>query len=110
MLPLLVGPLLAIAAASMTYPVLRFARQSLGITAETCLCAGNEVVEVLPAADHAVALQRAEQLTVRIGDVVTCRQRYEGRVFGIQAGAALDWLHYLSAGSVGFARERRVIG
>jgi inorganic phosphate transporter, PiT family len=103
-LPLLVGPLLAIAATSLVYPILRFARQRLGITAETCLCAGNEVVEIVPAADIAVVLQRAEHLTVRIGDVVTCRQRYQGCVLGVEAGAALDWLHYLSAGSVGFAR------
>lgn len=104
LLPLLIGPLLSVAATSLVYPVFRFARQSLGITAETCLCAGNEVVETIPAADFAVALQRAEQLTVRVGDAVTCRQRYQGRVLGVEAGAALNWLHYLSAGSVGFAR------
>ncbi|HUG89292.1 MAG TPA: inorganic phosphate transporter [Planctomycetaceae bacterium] len=103
-LPLLAGPLLAIVATGLAYPVFRFTRQRLGITANTCLCVGNEIVEIVPASSHAAALERAEQLTVRIGDAVTCRSRYEGQVLGIQAEAAVDRLHFLSAGVVSFAR------
>ena len=33
-----------------------------------------------------------------------CTQRYQGTVFGLNAGRMLDTLHFLSAGAVGFAR------
>ncbi len=103
-LPLLVSPPLAMIASGSVYPVLRSVRQQLGISAETCLCVGNEVVETVPAANRTVALQRAEQLTVRFGDVVTCENRYHGQVLGLEAAAVLDRMHFLSAGSVSFAR------
>lgn len=103
-LPLLIGPLLAIVLTAMIYPLLRSARQTLGISAETCLCVGNEVIEIVPASSHAAALERAEQLTLRIGNSVTCQNRYRGQLFGIEAAAALDRLHFLSAGAVCFAR------
>jgi len=41
---------------------------------------------------------------MRIGDIVTCQDRYQGRVVGVEVGTALDWLHYVSAGVVSFAR------
>lgn len=103
-LPLLVSPLIAVGLTALLYPILRFSRQRLNVTAETCLCLGSEVVEVVPAGNHTVALQRAEELTLRLGDRVTCENRYQGRVLGMEAGAVLDRLHYLSAGVVSFAR------
>lgn len=103
-LPLLVSPLLAILLTGGLYPVLRFTRRSLGITAETCLCAGNEVIEAVPVSDQAAAVRRAQQMTVRIGNLVTCEERYRGRLLGLEAAAVLDRLHYLSAGIVSFAR------
>jgi PiT family inorganic phosphate transporter len=33
-----------------------------------------------------------------------CVERYQGRMLGVETGAILDGLHYLSAGAVGFAR------
>jgi len=103
-LPLLFSPPLAILASCMVYPVLRSARHKLGISAETCLCVGNEVVEIVPTSNMAVALQRAEQLTIRIGDSVTCENRYHGQLLGLEAAAVLDQLHFISAGAVSFAR------
>ncbi len=102
--PLLGGPLLAIAAATLCYPLLHRARQRLGVTEHTCLCVGQQTVEVVTAASHAALLQRAEQLSVTLGDTVVCRSRYQGHVLGIEASDALDRLHYLSAGAVSFAR------
>lgn len=102
--PLLVSPLVAVAATGVVYPILRFGRRSLGVTGETCLCVGSDVVEVVPATDHAAVALKAEQLSVRIGDTVTCQNRYQGRLLGLEAGAILDRLHYLSAGIVSFAR------
>ena len=102
-LPLLTSPILALAATALIYPILRFVRRSLGVTSETCLCANRGVVEVI-AAEGSVVLQRAEHLKLRAGDVVTCRNRYQGHVFGLEVGTILDKLHYLSAGVASFAR------
>lgn len=102
--PLLVSPILAVAAALLLYPILTWTRSRWGITSETCLCVGNETVEVVPSSCNAVALQRAEQLSIQVGDVVTCQSRYQGTMLGIDAATTLDRLHYLSAGMVSFAR------
>jgi len=103
-LPLLVSPLLAIALTAFCYPLLHRARLRLGVTADTCLCLGERTVEVVPSAMHAIALERAEQLSVTLGDRVICRSQYQGRVLGVEASKTLDRMHYLSAGAVTFAR------
>lgn len=41
---------------------------------------------------------------MQIGDVVTCQNRYRGKMLGIDTASTLDRLHYLSAGMVSFAR------
>ena len=103
-LPLLLSPPLAVLVTVAVYPLLRHARRGLGVSEETCLCVGNQVLETLPVANQCVALARAEQLTVQIGDRVTCQNRYQGQVLGIEAKGVLDRLHFLSAGAVSFAR------
>jgi PiT family inorganic phosphate transporter len=104
LLPLLVSPIMAIVVTGMIYPILRFTRRRLGVTRDICLCVGNETIEIMPANLHAVALQRAEQLTATLGDTVTCQSRYKGHVMGISAGDALDRAHFFSSGIVSFAR------
>jgi len=103
-LPLLVSPVLALGATSMLYPVFRTLRHKYGITADTCLCVGNQVVETCPTTSMTASLQRANELTVSMGDVVTCEYRYGGRVLGLEAATVLDRSHFLSAGAVSFAR------
>lgn len=102
--PLLVSPILALIAALVFYPILTRARRRWGVTSETCLCVGNKTVEVVTADCQTVALRRAEELTIEIGDTVSCRSRYQGRMLGVDAAAMLDRLHFLSAGLVSFAR------
>lgn len=102
--PLLGSPFLAIAATMLCYPLLHRARKRLGVTEDTCLCVGRQIVEIVPAASHAARFERAEQLSVTSGDTVICRSRYQGSILGVEASDALDKLHYLSAGAVGFAR------
>lgn len=102
--PLLVSPVLALAAALLLYPILTRARRRCGITSATCLCLGKETVEVVPSTCRAVALERAEQLSVQIGDTVNCQSIYQGKMLGIDAATVLDRVHYLSAGLVSFAR------
>ncbi|MCA9146385.1 MAG: inorganic phosphate transporter [Planctomycetales bacterium] len=103
-IPLLVSPLVSLVVVVLLYPALTYLRSRCGITSETCLCVGGRTVEVVPAACSTVAIQRAEQLSVQVGDVVTCQSRYQGKMLGIEAGWVLDRLHYLSAGMVSFAR------
>ena len=107
--PLLLSPILAVALTALIYPVFRRLRSRFGVTSETCLCVGNETVEVMPTCCGTVsvqqaAIERAEQLSVQIGNTVICESRYQGRMLGLEAGKLLDWLHGLSAGLVSFAR------
>jgi PiT family inorganic phosphate transporter len=102
--PLLSSPFLAFAVTTLVYPLLHRARMQLGVTEHTCLCVGQRTIEVVPAGSYAAVAQRAEQLSVTLGDAVVCRSRYQGHVLGIEASSALDRLHYLSAGAVSFAR------
>jgi len=102
--PLLISPLIAIAAAFTVYPVFRRLRIALGVGKETCLCAGREVVEVVPLCHDTVALARAEELSISLGTNVSCRERYAGQLVGVDARQSLDGLHFLSAGMVSFAR------
>lgn len=102
--PLLISPVLALGAAVALYPLLTRARRRWGVVSETCLCVGTKAVEVVPASSQSAVLRRAQELSVEVGDVVTCQSRYQGKMLGINAAAALDRLHFLSAGMVGFAR------
>ena len=102
-LPLLVSPVLSLVVTSLVYPLLRVARRVSGITEETCLCLNQEILAVVPA-DHAMAMHRVEELSLEVGDAVTCRSRYQGRVLGVEAGSVLTIMHYLSAGMLSFAR------
>jgi len=103
-LPLLISPVIAIFLTALCYPLFHFARRRAGISEETCICVGNEVVEVVSCPNDSAALERVEQLSITVDDPVTCQSRYQGAVLGIQAGALLDRLHFLSSGMVSFAR------
>ncbi len=104
LLPLLVSPLLAVVVTVLCYLLFRHARQKLGVSRNTCFCVGTKTLEVVPLMDSMAAMQRAESLSATVGDSVECREQYAGRVLGIDAAATLDRLHFLSAGSVSFAR------
>ncbi len=104
--PLLAGPLLAVAAALVVYPALRRSRERLGIRRESCVCIGTRVVGLVPAGAGAPALMAS---SVAVPSATTgvhprCAEVYRGNVFGVEAGAVLDRAHYLSAGVASFAR------
>lgn len=103
-LPLLVSPIVALALTAACYPILHSARVRLGIRKQSCFCVGRQTLEVVPVLGDALMLQRVEQLTASLGTEVSCQKRYEGRLLGVSAATSLDWLHYLSAGTVSFAR------
>ena len=103
-MPLMLSPVLAATCIALFYPILHQVRLRLGICEESCLCVGNEPVEVVPLLTPAVALERATALSVSLGTEVSCHARYRGQLLGVSVPAVLDRLHFLSAGLVGFAR------
>jgi PiT family inorganic phosphate transporter len=105
LLPLLTSPFVAVASAMALYPLLSSARKRLGVSQETCVCLGDDILAVLPVPVGASqALRSVPMPTLAGGTDETCRVRYRGSFLGIQARPLLDALHYLSAGAVSFAR------
>lgn len=105
-LPLLVSPLLAIGGTVILYPLIKRATQIFNVKKENCLCVGTKVLAVVPqglSPNHALMTVPAE-IEIAVGTKAQCRERYQGRVLGIDVGSSLDVLHYLSAGAVSFAR------
>jgi inorganic phosphate transporter, PiT family len=100
---LLSSPLLAAGLTVVLYPLLRRARRACGVTRRTCVCVGPTFVEAAPQPDGRVLLVQTGAV-LEVGDTRTCVERYGGRVLGLEAGATVDALHYLSTGAVGFAR------
>lgn len=105
LLPLLTSPFLAVLLAGVFYPPLRFVRRRLGVSQETCVCIGQEVVGVVPGAVGAQHALRAVSFpSASVGTVTSCQVRYRGAVMGIRARLLVDTAHHLSAGAVSFAR------
>ena len=104
LLPLLTSPFLAVLGASVLYRALRSLRNALGVSRETCVCVGEEIVEVVPGASNPAVLAAVQATTLSLGTEAVCRVRYSGNVLGLSARPALDAAHFLSAGAVSFAR------
>lgn len=108
LLPLLVSPVLSTAGAILVYPSLSALRKRFGVTRESCLCIGNEVLvsapRGLPLGSSAAVIQMGCAPQISIGTNVTCEDRYLGNVWGVDAKRVLDSAHFLSAGLVSFAR------
>lgn len=101
-LPLLLSPVIAMAATMLLYPVARASRKGLGVTRESCVCVGASWVPVASLASRTAAA--APHLEVVTGTTQECVERYHGQVVGLSAQRSLDSLHFLSAGAIAFAR------
>jgi PiT family inorganic phosphate transporter len=105
MIPLLTSPILAVLLAAALYPLFRKLRQSMGVSAETCICVGNREVAVVPGSlSPEAAMSRVWLPALEVGEEASCQTRYTGRFLGLNARRVLDAAHYLSGGLVGFAR------
>lgn len=105
--PLLLGPLIAIIGASLLYALFHRFRVAHGITRETCVCVGQCApvpvqLNMDGAAIMAVPLDGGPSFM--LGSQQDCVERYDGRVVGIGAQAAVDGVHALSGLAVCFAR------
>jgi len=105
-LPLLLSPVLAMAIAGLLYVFFHGARIAFGLKKEWCVCIGAaERVIAMPQPNSSFAL-RAVSLPshLTVDEVENCRERYGGNFFGFTSQQVVDAAHFLSAGTVSFAR------
>ncbi len=106
LLPLLLGPVLAMAMAGLLYVFFHGTRIALGLKKEWCVCIGEgERVIAMPQPNSFLAVRAVSlpsQLTVDA--VENCRERYGGNFLGFTSQQVVDAAHFLSAGTVSFAR------
>ena len=103
-MPLAVSPFLGLAITSAVYPLLRLMRMRFGVERQMCLCVDGGAVEPVRIQSDGTAVLSASGLTLSVGQLSQCTERYHGRVFGIDSQWILDRLHFVSAGAVSFAR------
>jgi PiT family inorganic phosphate transporter len=107
-LPLLLSPILAIAVAGILYILFRALRIATGVTKEWCVCVGTEErIVAMPQPSSAFALRSsavAGTITLTVDEQENCRERYAGSFLGIGSQQIMDAAHFLSAGTVSFAR------
>src|SRR5881227_990619 len=105
-LPLLLSPVLAMAIAGLLYVFFHGARIAFGLKKEWCVCIGaEERVIAMPQPNSSFALPAVclpSHLTV--DEVENCHERYGGNFFGFASQQFVDAAHFLSAGTVSFAR------
>ena len=105
-LPLLLSPVLAMAIAGLLYVFFHGARIAFGLKKEWCVCIGaEERVIAMPQPNSSFAL-RAVSLPshLTVDELENCRERYGGNFFGFTSHQVVDAAHFLSAGTVSFAR------
>ena len=101
-LPLLASPLLATVLTAGLYAALRQARLALGVTHEDCICVGQRALAALTADGGVVPVGGGPGMSIDRPE--RCERRYAGAVLGVRTQSALNGLHLLTAGAVGFAR------
>jgi PiT family inorganic phosphate transporter len=103
LLPLLFSPLVSMLLTIAAYPLFRWARRRGGVSRQTCVCVGSTYEEVKVSPEGALSLARTG-VVIEAGQTSACVERYQGRMLGVEAGRALDVMHFASAGAVGFSR------
>lgn len=104
-LPLLVSPLVAVVIAAFVYLIAHWSRIQRGVTKEWCICVGT-VETLVPIHEPASMFARTALSlpSVTFATEENCALRYTGKIMGIRAQKVLDFAHFISAGSVSFAR------
>jgi PiT family inorganic phosphate transporter len=104
-LPLLVSPLIALTLGVLIYLIAHAARVASGVNKEWCVCVG-EVTTQIPITEHGSMLAASPMVlpNIQLATWENCSQRYVGNFAGVSVQKVLDSLHFLSAGSVSFAR------
>ncbi len=110
-MPLLMSPVIAVAATVVIYPLFRWGRHQLGVTRKTCVCIGEKIIPVPNLAccnGQKLSVTQLKALNIMVDEQTACQAKaveyYQGNLLGISAQQVLDALHFLSAGAVSFAR------
>ena len=105
-LPLLLSPVLAIAVAGILYVVFHALRVATGTTKEWCICVGErQRIVVMPQPNSLLALGAVSHPShLTVDELENCRERYGGNFFGFTSQQLVDAGHFVSAGTVSFAR------
>ena len=99
-LPLVLSPVLAMIASVVVYLIFKRVRELLKIKKESCICVVQE-----PSVTTSSYVPLAMSATPKIvASTEGCDEMYVGKIAGINAQSLLNGLHYLSAGTVCFAR------
>ncbi|MBI4358133.1 MAG: inorganic phosphate transporter, partial [Candidatus Omnitrophica bacterium] len=111
LIPLIVSPFMALVLTTVIYFVMHQTRQVLGITRKSCLCIGKKIIPLTDLGlenGHILTSAEIKLPEIFVGSEESCQAKaieiYEGNMFGVSAQSVLDFLHFLSAGAVSFAR------
>lgn len=103
-LPLLVSPLIAVALSLVSYPLLSAAWRFVGVNKQTCVCIANEIIPVAVTPEGYVLSRSSGSLRVIVDQEAQCVERLTGTLWGVNVQRLVDFVHFLSAGAVSFAR------
>jgi PiT family inorganic phosphate transporter len=103
-MPLLISPVISVALAAAGYPLLSRAIASAGLTKESCVCVGSEMVPVMTTPDGMMFTESTPGLRVIVDKESVCVRRLTGSMLGVNGQKILDLGHFVSAGAVSFAR------
>ena len=103
-LPLLVSPMIAVAAAFLLHPLLHAALRFAGVDRQTCVCIGNEVVPAMVTPEGYALSNAWSPLRVIVDQEAHCVERFTGTFLGMNVQKLIDYGHYFCAGAVSFAR------
>lgn len=106
LMPLIVSPLMAAIVSFILYLIFRKLREIIGVTKETCVCIGEEIIPVLKDSNtnEFITVENTKQKSLKISNELQCIESYRGSFFGINSQKLLDLAHYTSAGIVSFSR------
>jgi len=102
-LPLMLSPLIAMVGAFVFYILMRQLRRSLGISRATCLCIEEKVVPLSVDGDG-VMCNAITGTALTVDEKANCQDRYDGVIAGVDAQATLRFSHFVTAGTLSFAR------
>jgi PiT family inorganic phosphate transporter len=104
-LPLLLSPVLSLLLGLIVYRIVRAFEARPGSAEESCICFGE--AGQLPGVSQpasVLVLNRVALPDVSVATVADCTERYQGKMLGVKSRRVLDAAHFISAGSVCFAR------
>jgi inorganic phosphate transporter, PiT family len=99
-LPLILSPILALVASLSVYLIFKKVREVAKIKKESCICIVDEM-PLLTQPNMPITLPHTPKI---VASTEGCDEKYVGKFVGINAQTLLDALHYMSAGTVCFAR------